>query len=89
MWWPNPEDLQDLEIEETEEGFSLSAPEDTKCALWLKHYSQSEELRSEFEAEFQKCLENYIKEQDGESQVSYQPESDCPGREEDSTGLQS
>ena len=77
MWWPHPKDLQDLEVEENEEGFTLSAPEGSECFLWLQHFNQTEELRLEFETELQNCLLNYLKQIDGESKISDQSEIDC------------
>lgn len=50
MWWPSPEAVDDLTVEETEKGFKLQAPDGTECACWLSYYSQTEELRKVFEA---------------------------------------
>jgi L-rhamnose isomerase len=79
MWWPTPESLKDLTVEETEEGFDLSAPDGSECGLWLAHFSETEELRQEFQTEFETCLLNYIREQDGKNEVPDRSESDCSG----------
>jgi hypothetical protein len=79
MWWPTPESLKDLTVEETEEGFDLSAPEGSECGLWLAYFSETEELRQEFQAEFETCLLNYIQEQDGKNEVPDRSESGCSG----------
>jgi hypothetical protein len=79
MWWPTPESLKDLTIEETDEGFDLSALGDSECGLWLAHFSETEELRQEFQTEFQTCLLNYIQEQDDKNEISGQPGGDQPG----------
>lgn len=42
MWWPSPEALKDLQVEDSGEGFTLSAPDGTDCAEWLNFWSQSE-----------------------------------------------
>lgn len=71
MWWPSPKDLEDLEVEENEGGLSFSAPEDSECSAWLQYFSQTEELRLEFENEINNCLLLYLnqKEQDGETEI--------------------
>lgn len=71
MWWPSPEALKDLEIQESEDGFQFSAPPDSECGVWLSHFAQSEELREVFEAEINNCLLSYLleKESDGKAQV--------------------
>jgi hypothetical protein len=79
MWWPSPKALKDLTVEETEEGFDLSAPAESECGLWLTYFSETEELRQEFQTEFNNCLLNYLKELDGKNEVADQSESDCPG----------
>lgn len=48
IWVPAPEALDVLQVEETEGGFTLSAPAGTPCAAWLDYYSSTEELHEEF-----------------------------------------
>lgn len=80
MWWPHPDSFSDLTVEDTDNGYSLSAPDDTECAAWLSYWSQDEEHHVFFEQEFIKVLFNHIKtlENDGETQ------SNPVGRQSDS-----
>lgn len=48
IWAPTLGALRALQVEETEEGFALSAPAGTLCAAWLDYYNSTEELREEF-----------------------------------------
>lgn len=61
IWWPSPEALDDLTVEDSEEGFSLSAPDNTECAAWLAYYNQTEELREQFNREFLAAITDYVK----------------------------
>jgi hypothetical protein len=79
MFWPHPDALNDLEVEETENGFDLSAPDDTECGEWLKHYSSTEELRLEFQAEFINALITHIEKTNGKDEIPDQLESGCSG----------
>ena len=70
FWWPGIESLEDLEVENTEEGFLLSAPDGTLCSDWLEYWSETPEREAIFSREFQKVLldhANQILEQHGES----------------------
>lgn len=60
MWWPSPLAFSDLTVEDTEEGFSLDAPDGTECASWLNHWGQDEEHHEFFEKEFTKILINHV-----------------------------
>ena len=59
MWWPSPEALEDLVVEDAEHGFDLSAPDDTECGEWLAFWSQDEAHHKIFEEEFTAVLRNY------------------------------
>ena len=59
MWWPSPEALNDLTVEDAEHGFDLSAPDGTECAEWLAYWSQDETHHKTFEDEFIKILTLY------------------------------
>jgi len=59
MWWPSPEAFDDLTVEDTEEGFTLEAPDDTECAEWLAYWDQDEAHHKIFEDEFIKVLTHY------------------------------
>lgn len=60
MWWPSPEALKDLQVEDSEEGFTLSAPGGTDCAVWLNYWSCSEEHQEVFNEAFTNMLQAYI-----------------------------
>ena len=60
MWWPNPEAINELTVEETPEGFSFSAPEGSECSKWLEHFNQTEELRQEFSKAIIDTILKYI-----------------------------
>jgi hypothetical protein len=70
MWWPSPEALQDLQVEDWDEGLTLLAPEGTACAEWLNFWNQSEEHKQIFSKAFEEMLLIYLdilKNQHGES----------------------
>ena len=72
FWWPSPEAFDDLTVEDTEEGFTLEAPDDTECGEWLAHWNQSPEHVELFTEEFTKCLQTHIDttlEENGETQI--------------------
>jgi hypothetical protein len=56
FWWPRPEAFQDLTVEDTEEGFTLSAPDNTECAEWLTYWDQDEAHRKFFKDMFIQVL---------------------------------
>ena len=60
FWWPGIESLEALEVENTEEGFLLSAPDGTLCSDWLEYWSESPEREAIFSREFQKVLLNHL-----------------------------
>ena len=60
MWWPSPQAFSELAVEDTEEGFSLEAPDGTECASWLNYWGQDEEHHEFFEREFTKVLIDYV-----------------------------
>lgn len=62
MLLPSPQVINDLIIEECDEGFILSAKDNTECAAWLAHYNETEELRKEFEDWFVGLLQNRLEE---------------------------
>lgn len=59
MWWPHPSALDDLTVEDAENGFDLSAPDNTECGQWLGYWNQSEEHKKFFTEEFKKALLEY------------------------------
>ena len=60
MWWPHPDAFNELTVTDTEEGFELSAPDGSECAIWLGHYNSTEELHKEFETSFVNMLREAV-----------------------------
>ena len=70
FWWPDIKSLEDLEVTDTEEGFLLTAPDQTLCSEWLAYWAETPERQTVFSREFLKTLlehANKILEQQGES----------------------
>ena len=91
FWWPSLGDLDDLTVENTEEGFLLSAPDGTLCSDWLAYWSESPEREAIFSQEFQKVLLNHLNtltENDGESTLTDRQEDDRVDPQEIGTGTQ-
>jgi hypothetical protein len=90
FWWPHPEAFQDLTVEDTEEGFTLSAPDNTECAEWLAHWDQDEAHHKIFEDMFIQVLTdqaNKTLETHGEDEVLPDGEHDDSEQAQDvSTG---
>lgn len=89
IWWPSPEALNDLTVDEIEGGFALEAPDGTECADWLGYYNSTDELREQFNAAFVKALTDYIRklEQDGgQVEVPLGVEADREQAEKDVPG---
>lgn len=59
IWWPHPNDLVDLTVDFTVEGWELSAPAGTKCAEWINYYCQTPELEEKFRTELTRILTNH------------------------------
>ena len=64
FWWPHPDSLSQLVVEDTEEGFALCAPNESEVGQWLAHYNSTEELQAQFNEEFTKALMNLVKHYD-------------------------
>jgi hypothetical protein len=90
MWWPSPSAFDDLTVEDAENGFDLSAPDDTECGEWLAFWAQDEAHHKIFEDEFIEVLRNYANKAlethgkdedlpDGENSDSVQTEDVGPG----------
>jgi hypothetical protein len=56
FWWPHPDAFEDLTVEGAEEGYTLSAPDDSECGEWLSYWSQDEAHHKVFETEFIQVL---------------------------------
>jgi hypothetical protein len=59
FWWPSLGDFDDVSVEETEEGFTFSAPDDTEAGAWLQYWSSTEERLLVFETELKTVLINH------------------------------
>lgn len=71
-WWPSPDAFNDLEVTDIEDGWQLSAPDDTELAEWLSYWSQDEERHTLFQEVFIKALTdhaNFILDRHGENEV--------------------
>ena len=60
FWWPDPSAFDDLTVEDAEEGFTLTAPDDTECGEWLAYWNQSPEHLEPFTEAFTQALKNNI-----------------------------
>jgi len=60
FWWPSPEAFDDLTVEDNEVGFTLDAPDDTKCGEWLAYWNQSPEHIELFTEVVTKSLLNHV-----------------------------
>ena len=61
MWWPHPDAFQDLEVTETDDGWQLSAPDNSELGDWLAFWSQDEAHHTFFEKTFIDTLLSHIK----------------------------
>jgi hypothetical protein len=48
FWWPSPEAFDDLTVEEIEDGFSFTAPDDTECGAWIAYFNETPERQEIF-----------------------------------------
>lgn len=62
IWWPSEEDLKQLSVEETDDGFCFSAPEDTACAKWLSYYTSTPELEKQFKEAVLSMIKSFLEE---------------------------
>ena len=92
FWWPNPGAFDDLTVEDTEEGFTLEAPDDTECGEWLAHWNQSPEHIELFTEAFTEALKNNLDTilgQDGQTEELTDGQQHDPEQAEDvGTGSQ-
>lgn len=58
-WWPSPGAFDDLTVTDTEEGWELSAPDDSELAEWFNYWNQSEEHHALFQTVFVKAMTNH------------------------------
>lgn len=79
MWWPSPEALEDLTVEDSEHGFELSAPDETECGAWLNFWSQDEKHQKTFNDAFVEVLKdylNFLETENGETEAIDDQQSD-------------
>jgi hypothetical protein len=76
FFWPSPDAFEDLTVEDTDEGFTLTAPDDTECGEWLAYWNQSPEHIELFTEELTASLTSYIETINGKSKVSDRIDSD-------------
>lgn len=95
MWWPSPEAFEDLEVTDIEDGWQLSAPDDTELADWLNYWSQDKEHHEFFQTVFVKALTEHANfviddlEQNGKSQdLTDRLDANSKQAEDVSAGLQ-
>ena len=88
FFWPSPDAFEDLTVEDTDEGFTLTAPDDSECGEWLAYWNQSPEHLKLFTEEFTKTLTSYIEIIDGKSKISDGINSDPVQTQDVSTGSQ-
>lgn len=56
FWWPSPDAFNDLTVTDIDDGWQLSAPDDTELAVWLGHWNQDEEHHAIFQETFVRAL---------------------------------
>ena len=60
FFWPSPEAFDDLTVEDADEGFTLTAPDETECGEWLAYWNQSPEHIELFTEAFTQALKNNL-----------------------------
>jgi hypothetical protein len=60
FFWPSPEAFDDLTVEDAEEGFTLTAPDDTECGEWLAYWNETPERIECFTEAFTQALKNNL-----------------------------
>ena len=58
-WWPSPESFDALTVTETDEGWELSAPDETELGIWLSYWSETKERHTLFQSMFVQALEKH------------------------------
>ena len=75
-WWPHPDAFNDLTVTDIEDGWQLSAPDDTELAAWINYWSQDEEHHALFQTVFVRALTEHANfvlntnEQHGEAEIT-------------------
>jgi hypothetical protein len=61
FWWPHPDSFSELTVKDSEDGWELSAPDESEVGDWISYYSSTEELKTQFNHEFLKALVERVK----------------------------
>ena len=75
FWWPSPDAFNDLTVTYIDDGWELSAPDDTELAGWLNYWSQDEKRHALFQTVFVGTLTEHANfvlnthEQHGETEI--------------------
>lgn len=70
FWWPHPDSFSELTVEDSENGFELSAPDGSEIGQWLSYYNSSDELRAEFNIEVINAIKNLINKYDSQEKMN-------------------
>jgi DUF438 domain-containing protein len=70
FWWLSLEAFDDITVEDTEEGFALTAPDESEAGKWLAHYNSTEELHAQFTQELTKALMDRVKHYDTQEEIN-------------------
>ena len=76
FWWPSPDAFSDLTVTDTDDGWELSAPDETELAVWLAHWNQDEDHHALFQDIFVRALTEHANlvlntnEQHGEAEIT-------------------
>ena len=90
FFWPSPEAFDDLTVEDTDEGFTLTAPDDSECGEWLAYWNQSSEHLELFTEAFTETLTSYLETINGKNEVLPDGSQSDPSKAQDvSAGSQS
>jgi hypothetical protein len=76
FWWPHPDAFNDLTVSDIDDGWQLSAPDDTELAAWINYWNQDEEHHALFQTVFVRALTEHANlilntdEQHGETEIT-------------------
>jgi hypothetical protein len=70
FWWPHPDSFSEVVVEDTEEGWSLNAPDESEAGQWLAYYNSTEELHAQFTQELTKALMDRVKHYDTQEEIN-------------------
>jgi hypothetical protein len=70
FWWPHPDSFSELTVKDSEDGWELSAPDESEVGDWISYYSSTEELKAQFNEEFIKALMDRVKHYDTKEEIN-------------------